>query len=148
MDRYSDPGDLAWPTMPSERMIDAAAHYLAGATRCKETWESSLRKSDAGDQLTDRDLMEMHGAALGMVWTTHTQDLDSALAILDLLEVNSATIHQDATDQRDLARRILESSISGPTSYWTPAKTPGLRTPASHRPRPAATSPQRAPLPN
>lgn len=82
---------LAWLAMPSERMIEAAAHYLAGATRCKETWEASIRQSEAGDELTDRDLMEMHGAALGMIWATHTQDLDAALTILDRLEVDSAT---------------------------------------------------------
>ena len=113
--------------MPSERMIQAAAHYLAGATRCKENWESSIRQSQAGDELTDRDLMEMHGAALGMVWATHTRDLDSALTILERLEIDSATLHQDATDQLDLARRILESQITGPPSYWTPTKTASFK---------------------
>jgi hypothetical protein len=121
--------------MPSERMIQAAAHYLAGASRCRETWESSIRQSEAGAELTDRDLMEMHGAALGMVWATHTRDLASALDILDRLEIDSATLHQDASDQRDLARRILESQISGPPSYWTPTKTAGFK-PMSSSPRP------------
>ncbi len=93
-------------------MIQAAAAYLAGATRCKMTWEASLRRVAAGEPMTDRDLVEMHGAALGMIWATHTRDLDSALAILDRLEVESATLHQDAADRSDLARRILEIGIS------------------------------------
>jgi len=100
-------------------MIDAAAHYLAGATRFKETWEASLRQADEGVPLTGRDLMEMHAAALGMIWATHTKDLDAALAILERLETDSATLHQDATNRRDLARRILESQISDLPSYWT-----------------------------
>ena len=93
-------------------MIQAAAAYLAGATRCKVTWEALLRQADEGEDLTDRDLVEMHSAALGMIWATHTQDLDSALAILDRLEVDSATVHQDAADHSDLARRILEIGVS------------------------------------
>jgi hypothetical protein len=121
--------------MPSERMIEAAAHYLAGATRCKETWESTLRQSEEGVELTDRDLLELHSAALGMVWATHTRDLDSALAILDRLELDSATLHSDATDQRDLARRILESRLSGPPSYWTPTKTAGFKPMSASRDR-------------
>jgi hypothetical protein len=133
-------------------MIEAAAHYLAGATRCKETWESSFRRSEEGVELTGRDLVEMHGAALGMVWATHTRDLDSALAILDRLELDSATLHHDATDQRDLARRILESQISGPNSYWTPTKTAGFKPMSAshhrgHHPG-SVTVTQRGSLPN
>jgi hypothetical protein len=103
---------LSCSVMPSKRMIQAAAAYLAGATRCKMTWEASFQRVDQGEPMTNRDLVEMHGAALGMIWATHTTDLDSALAILDRLEVDAATLHQDALDRSDLARRILEIGIS------------------------------------
>jgi hypothetical protein len=63
-------------------MVDAAAGYIAGATRFKEVWDGSFRKADEGGRLTPRDLVEMHAAGLGLVWATHTIDLDSALAVL------------------------------------------------------------------
>jgi hypothetical protein len=71
-------------------MIEAAARYLAGATRSKEIWDGSFQKYDEGRTLTPLDLVEMHGAALGLVWTTHTTDLLSALAVLDHVEAASS----------------------------------------------------------
>jgi hypothetical protein len=94
-------------------MIDAAAHYIAGATRCKETWDASFRRSHEGCRLTERDLMEMHGAGLGLIWTTHTNDLHSALATLRQVESIAATVAPDVPDrQHDHAKRVLEDR------YW------------------------------
>jgi hypothetical protein len=90
-------------------MIDAAAHYLAGATRCKEAWDASFRQSDSGHRLTDRDLMEMHGAGLGLIWTTHTNDLPSALATLRQVEAIGRAVEPDVPDHvHDHAKRVLE----------------------------------------
>jgi hypothetical protein len=63
-------------------MTAAAANYVAGATRCKKTWDDSFRHCDEGGRLTERELVEMHGAGLGLIWTTHTTDLPSALTTL------------------------------------------------------------------
>jgi hypothetical protein len=60
-------------------MLASAANYIGCATRCKETWDESFRR---GDRLTERELIEMHGAGLGLVWATHQTDLHSALVTL------------------------------------------------------------------
>jgi hypothetical protein len=94
-------------------MIEAAARYIAGATRCKEAWDASFRQSDRGNRLTDRDLMEMHGAGLGLIWTTHTNDLPSALATLRRVEAINSAVEHDGSDRRhDHAKRVLEDH------YW------------------------------
>jgi hypothetical protein len=94
-------------------MIDAAARYIAGATRCKEAWDASFRQSEDGHRLTDRDLMEMHGAGLGLIWTTHTNDLSSALATLRLVEAIGCAGAHDAPDHdHHQAKRVLEHH------YW------------------------------
>ena len=61
-------------------MIASAANYIACATRCREAWDASFWSED---RLTDRELMEMHGAGLGLIWATHQTDLQSALVTLD-----------------------------------------------------------------
>jgi hypothetical protein len=94
-------------------MIDAAAHYLAAATRCQEAWDASFRQSDEGHRLTNRDLMEMHGAGLALMWTTHTNDLPSALARLRQVEAISGAVGPDVPDHvHDHAKRVLEDH------YW------------------------------
>jgi hypothetical protein len=64
-------------------MMASAANYVAGATRCKKTWDDSFRHGDDGGRLTERELVEMHAAGLGLIWTTHTTDLPSALMTLE-----------------------------------------------------------------
>ena len=94
-------------------MIEAAARYIAGAIRCKEAWDESFTRSDGGHRLTNRDLMEMHGAGLGLIWTTHTNDLPSALATMRQLEAIGPVVeHDDPDHRRDHARRVLEDH------YW------------------------------
>jgi hypothetical protein len=60
--------------MPSETMMAAAA-------RCKEAWERVRLRSAAGAVLSDRDIVEMHEAALGLIWATGTNDLQAALDV-------------------------------------------------------------------
>ncbi len=95
--------------VPSERMIESTARYIAGATRCKQAWDASFRRSHDGDGLSDRDLMEMHGAGLGLIWTTHTTDLQSALALLYQIEACCPGVPGGTDDRRDQAKRVLES---------------------------------------
>jgi len=92
-------------------MIDAAAQYIACARRCKQTWDASFRKSHEGHGLSERDLMEMHGAALGLIWTTHTTDLQSALALLYHVEAHGSDVHAGPDLGHDLAKRVLESRV-------------------------------------
>ena len=65
--------------MRSEQMIASAANYIGCATRCQNDWDAFF---GLGDRLTERELMEMHGAGLGLVWATHQTDLYSALMTL------------------------------------------------------------------
>ena len=61
--------------MPSKRMI-------AAATRFKEAWETGMRRSGEGVALSDLDIVEMHEAALALIWATGTTDLQGALDVL------------------------------------------------------------------
>jgi len=60
--------------MPSKKMI-------AAATRFKEAWEAGMRRGQ-GMALTDLDIIEMHEAALALIWATGTTDLQGALDVL------------------------------------------------------------------
>jgi hypothetical protein len=57
--------------VPEKRLI-------AAATRFKEAWEGI----GSGGTLTDLDIIEMHGAALGLIQATDTSSLEEALAVL------------------------------------------------------------------
>jgi hypothetical protein len=103
-------------------MNDAAAPYLASAIRSKDAWDRSFQKSDEGGSLSPRDLVEMHGAALGLVWATHTVDLDAALAVLHRVEtaaVPAPETRAEAVDGkgderfRETATRVLEARSTG-----------------------------------
>jgi hypothetical protein len=97
--------------MLSERVIDSAANYIASATRCKATWDACFEQSTDGDPLTPRDLVEMHSARLGLIWTTSTTDLPSALAVLRYVEAASSAVGAGLDQPRDQARRVLEGLI-------------------------------------
>jgi hypothetical protein len=60
--------------MPSKKMI-------AAATRFKEAWEAGMRRGQ-GMALTDLDIIEMHEAALALIWATGAKDLQGALDVL------------------------------------------------------------------
>ncbi len=97
--------------VPSERMIAAAARYIASAIRCRELWNSFFTRFDEGNRLTERDLIEMHGAGLGLVWTTHSTDLPSALATLNQVEALGAAVDVGPDHQHEHAKRVLETRI-------------------------------------
>jgi len=52
---------------------------LAAAVRFKEAWEAGMQRSADGEVLTDRDIVEMHEASLGLIWATGTMNLQEAL---------------------------------------------------------------------
>jgi len=97
--------------VPSERRITAATRYIASAIRCREIWNSCFRRSDGGDRLSDRDLIEMHGAGLGLVWTTHSKDLHSALATLNQVDALSPAPDMSPYYRHEQAKRVLESRV-------------------------------------
>jgi len=92
-------------------MIDSAANYIAGATRCKEVWDACFEQSAEGERLTGRDLVEMHSARLGLIWTTSTTDLPSALNVLRYVEAAGSPGDAGPDHRRDQARRVLEGLI-------------------------------------
>jgi hypothetical protein len=55
---------------------------IAAATRLKESWETAMRSHHEGDAFTDADVIEMHEAALGLIWATNTNTLEQALEVL------------------------------------------------------------------
>jgi hypothetical protein len=55
---------------------------IAAATRFKEAWESGMERSAGGEILSDREIVEMHEAALALIWATGTTDLQDALDVL------------------------------------------------------------------
>jgi hypothetical protein len=81
--------------------------------RGKEAWDLSFRRSDEGGRLTERDLIEMHGAGLGLMWTTHTTDLHSALAVLHRVEMGGSSVPSGPNHRHDQARRVLEDRVTG-----------------------------------
>ena len=58
---------------------------IAAATRFKEAWEEGMRRSADGDVFTDRDIVEMHEASLGLIWATGTQTMQEALDVFHRL---------------------------------------------------------------
>jgi hypothetical protein len=95
--------------VPSERSITSAARYLAAATRCRHAWDDVFDRHDNGQPLTKRDLVEMHGAGLGLMWTTHSTDLSSALALLRQVDSSMSVDSQGPPSGRDQVRRVLEN---------------------------------------
>jgi hypothetical protein len=99
--------------MPSERSIASASRYIAAATRCRQSWDDAFARSDDGHRLSARELLEMHGAGLGLMWTTHSTDLSSALGLLHQVENGTAAEPSAGPDDPrspwDQARRVLES---------------------------------------
>ena len=93
-------------------MIDSAANYIAGVTRCKAAWDACFERAFGGEPLTRRDLVEMHSARLGLIWTTSTTDLASALDIVRYVEATRSVVDAGPSHGRDLARRVLEGRIS------------------------------------
>ncbi len=63
-----------------------SAAMLAAATRFKETWEAGMQRSADGEVLSDRDIVEMHEASLGLIWATGTMDMQEALDVFHALE--------------------------------------------------------------
>jgi len=61
------------PTDPVE--YTPAQRIIAAATRLRESWA-----------MPDLDLVEMHDAAMGLIITTGTKDLASALGVLHDVE--------------------------------------------------------------
>jgi hypothetical protein len=55
---------------------------LAAARRCKEAWEALVVRGSAGQVLSDREIVEMHEAALALMWATRTTDVGHALDAL------------------------------------------------------------------
>jgi hypothetical protein len=55
---------------------------MAAAGRFKEAWDTAKQRSETGTALSDRDIVEMHEAALGLIWATGTNDLQAALDVL------------------------------------------------------------------
>jgi hypothetical protein len=55
---------------------------IAAATRFKEAWETGMKRSADGEILSDRDIVEMHEAALALIWATGTTSLQDALDVL------------------------------------------------------------------
>ncbi len=61
--------------MPSKKMI-------AAATRFKEAWDVELCDGADGRPLRRLDVVELHEAALGLIWATGTTTLRDALDVL------------------------------------------------------------------
>lgn len=59
---------------------------IAAATRLKEAWDVSLRRRIEGQGLSDADIVEMHEAALGLMWATKAATLQEALDVLNAYE--------------------------------------------------------------
>jgi hypothetical protein len=59
---------------------------LAAAARFKEAWEADMRRSSSGAVLSDREIVEMHEAALALVWATGTTNLGEALDVMRQLD--------------------------------------------------------------
>ena len=53
----------------------------------------------------------MHSARLGLIWTTSTTDLSSALNVLRYVEAAGSAVAEGPDRQRDQARRVLEGLI-------------------------------------
>ena len=64
--------------LPSKAMLEAAARY-------RGAWEA-VRSRSPGSDVSRRDLIEMHGAALALIWATATTNVVDALALLDRLD--------------------------------------------------------------
>jgi hypothetical protein len=64
--------ELAMSVLPE---YTPAQRIIAAATRLREAWAKA-----------DLDVVEMHEAALGLMWTTGTKDLAAALGILHDVE--------------------------------------------------------------
>jgi hypothetical protein len=63
---------------------------MAAAARFKEAWDTAKRRSDTGAVLSDRrDIVEMHEAALGLIWATGTNDLQGALDVFHRYEAEA-----------------------------------------------------------
>ena len=90
-------------------MIASAARYIAAARRCRQSWDTVFDRSADGVDLTERDLLEMHGAGLGLMWTTHSTDLPSALGRLNQVEAGTSAGADGPRSDRDQARRVLEN---------------------------------------
>jgi hypothetical protein len=60
---------------------------LAAAQRFKYAWEGERERSFQGDVLSDRDIVEMHEAALGLIWATGTTNSQRALEVLREFDV-------------------------------------------------------------
>ena len=93
-------------------MIDSAANYIDGATRCKTAWDACFAQSAEGERLTQRALVEMHSARLGLIWTTSTTDLSSALAVLRYVEEAGSAVSEGPNRRRDHAKHVLEGLLS------------------------------------
>ncbi len=65
--------------MPAKEMI-------AAATRFKEAWDGESRAGADGGPPTRLDVVELHEAALGLIWATGTATLGDALAVLTDLD--------------------------------------------------------------
>lgn len=109
--RVGDLSRSSLKSVPSERMIASAAHYIASAMRCKEAWDAAFRQSDESGRLAARQLAEMHGAGLGLMWTTHTKDLHSALAVLHRVESCSQAVNAGPDHLRDQTKHVLENRV-------------------------------------
>jgi hypothetical protein len=61
--------------VPSKKMI-------AAATRFKEAWDVESGHDGGGQPLRRLDVVELHEAALGLIWATGTTTLRDALDVL------------------------------------------------------------------
>jgi hypothetical protein len=54
----------------------------AAARRYQAAYDLSLRRAAARRTFTDAELVEMHAAALGLIWATNTNTIEEALDVL------------------------------------------------------------------
>jgi hypothetical protein len=59
---------------------------IAAARRFRESWELTMERGNGGEVLTDREIVEMHEAALALIWATGTTNLNDALDLLHRFE--------------------------------------------------------------
>jgi hypothetical protein len=55
---------------------------MAAAKRYQADYDLSLRRAAAGQTFTHAELVEMHAAALGLIWATNTKTIEEALDVL------------------------------------------------------------------
>jgi hypothetical protein len=76
---------------------------LEAASRYKETLDASMARATSGRATTPSDIIELHQATLGLMWSTHTTTLKEALVVLSNSRVRARQLQLTHSESSDLA---------------------------------------------